>query len=533
MKLCSFPHSGAKRAAVCAALAAVLCCGCAVLPTASRNRTDTSQSNALYNSSRLEDGKLRSLYNYNNSYASTTILCGGKVLHQSAHDEIVTLLQDSVTGETDYWFCSWSDPDGRGGRRSALYDKTGSEVLTFDGERSATIQDGLLVLQEDPFVDGEYNYMLGFGTCQVIDLSTGTSLPVPEGADSCTVCDGLLVYNFYTRPAGLADDEWDSDAALHSWIIVQTRDGSIVNRIDSARVMTSDYESADAPNGWLSLRTAFSEDDPYQIYNPSTGEFLSGYVRSCGSGTACFSINDEQYELRDMTAAGAPVLGTFDALPCLYFPGYAVLFHDDNRGSYSLYDLAGGAVTPLYEANTSDSTVALYAKDGSLKVYDASTGALRSELEVGTVKDDQRINLYSCGDDYIWLEVDDDSFHTVSARVYGSEGLVTDLSGLTDTYSYLSYLTTDKAGKPLYYGRRDAVGSSNGSVYDVLDATGTVVLSNLSSCIGYYSNSVNALPDHVFEAGRGFYYGWMDTDGQWLYCQNIFDAIDSEDNIGY
>lgn len=362
MKLCSFPHSGAKRAAVCAALAAVLCCGCAVLPTASRNRTDASQSNSLYNSSRLEDGKLRSLYNYNNGYVSTTILCGGKVLHRSAHDEILTLLQDSVTGETDYWFCSWSDPDGRGGRRSALYDKTGSEVLTFDGERSATIQDGLLVLQEDPFVDGEYNYMLGFGTCQVIDLSTGASLPVPEEAYNCAVCGDLLVYSCYARPDGFADDEWDDNVSLHSWITVQTRDGNPVNRIDSVQILSPVY-SADAPSNWLELDKSFTVGDAYseQIYNPTTGELLSGYLRSCDNGTACFRTKDGQFELRDLTTAGAPVLGTFDSVPDLYFPGYVVLFDEDDWRSCTLCDLASGETTPLYEANTSGSTVALSA----------------------------------------------------------------------------------------------------------------------------------------------------------------------------
>ena len=69
------------------------------------------------------------------------------MLYQSARSETVNLLTDTVTGETNYWFRSWSDSTGRGGRRSALYDKDGNEVMAFDGEQSATIQNGLLVLQ--------------------------------------------------------------------------------------------------------------------------------------------------------------------------------------------------------------------------------------------------------------------------------------------------------------------------------------------------------------------------------------------------
>ena len=69
----------------------------------------------------------------------------------------------------------------------------------------------------------------------------------------------------------------------------------------------------------------------------------------------------------------------------------------------------------------------------------------------------------------------------------------------------------------------------------MLDADGKVVLHGLSSCTGYYSNSLNALPDHVFAAQRGFYVGWMDTSGNWLYCQSIFSsaAADDEPSYGY
>ena len=119
---------------------------------------------------------------------SCTVLCGGKVLYQSLRSENVSLLQDTVTGETDYWFRTWADPDARCGRRSGLFDKSGSEVMTFEGEQSATIQNGLLVLQEAQAVNGSYQngYDL-YGTSQVIDLATGESLPAPAGAYSLSL----------------------------------------------------------------------------------------------------------------------------------------------------------------------------------------------------------------------------------------------------------------------------------------------------------------------------------------------------------
>jgi len=68
---------------------------------------------------------------------------------------------------------------------------------------------------------------------------------------------------------------------------------------------------------------------------------------------------------------------------------------------------------------------------------------------------------------------------------------------------------------------------------DVLDENGNIVFYGLGSCYSYYDNSLNQLPEHVFVAKRGFYYGWMDTNGKWLYCQSIFSSINADDEMGY
>lgn len=130
--------------AVCAALALTLGCGCALLPPAtgvpgaasSAVSVPTDDSGKpLYDPAVLNDGRLRVLYCDSRSGSSTTILCGSTPLHQSARSENVSLVEDSATGTADYWLRSWSDPTGRGGRRTALYDKTGTEVMSFEGEQ--------------------------------------------------------------------------------------------------------------------------------------------------------------------------------------------------------------------------------------------------------------------------------------------------------------------------------------------------------------------------------------------------------------
>ena len=529
-------------AAVCISLSLTLGCGCAVLPPASGKPASTASvptdanGGPLYDASRLDDGKLRMLYGYDNTGNSATLLCGSKVLYQSSRSENLSLLQDTVTGETNYWFRNWSDPTGRGGRRSALYDKDGTEVMAFDGQQSAAMQNGLLVLQEsrmlgDSYLDGYDSY----GTCQVIDLSTGESLPVPDGAYGCIVCGDRLVYNCYARPADLADDAWDDDPSLNSWVVIQTKDGTQTDRADSAVAMSISY-AADCLTDWVEMDIHPSNSAPaaQTLYHPATGERLSGFRQVCGNGTASFETDDGRYALRDLTVEDRGIIGIFDDMPTSHFPGYVVTWRTSSDYGCDLHDLETGEVTPLYASSTTNNTIALYAENGSLKVYDTDTGALITDTVVEPVENQQSVTMDCEGDGYVWLELrDNDRYETTATRVYGSEGLVSDLTALQGKYSYINYLTTDPDGRPMFYGSRSAVGSAYGNVCDVLDENGNVVLYGLGSCYSYYSNSLNQLPDHVFVARRGFYYGWMDTDGKWLYCQSIFSTLNDDDEMGY
>ena len=72
------------------------CCSCSVLPPASGKPAAPASSvptdahgDPLYDSSRLDDGKLRILYGYDNSGGACTVLCGSKVLYQSFRSENV------------------------------------------------------------------------------------------------------------------------------------------------------------------------------------------------------------------------------------------------------------------------------------------------------------------------------------------------------------------------------------------------------------------------------------------------------------
>ena len=529
-------------AALCVTLSLALGCGCAVMPPASSEKPASSavsvptdaEGKPLYDAAPLDDGRLRILYGYDNSGDSRTVLCGSKVLYQSARSETVNLLTDTVTGETNYWFRSWSDSTGRGGRRSALYDKDGNEVMAFDGEQSATIQNGLLVLQESRMVGDSYDVDYdSYGTCSVIDLATGKNLPVPEGAYSCIVCGDMLVFTCYARPADLAENEWDDDSNLHSWVAIQQKDGTQTYGSASSTAYRISYAS-DALDDWVELDSYTADSTTQILHNPATGEGYIGFQQTCGSGTAAFLTANGTYQLRDMTTEDRGVIAEFDDLPSYYFPGYVVTWRINGDYGYDLHDLSTGEITPLYASSVTGSKIALYAQDGSLKVYDMDTGSLLYETSAGVVDDSQSLMMDCESDGCVWMELRDrDTYTTTAVRVYGPEGLVSDLSSLTDTYDYLGYLTTDKNGRPLYYGTRSVPGSIYATGCDVLDETGNVVMKSLGSCYSYYDHSLNALPDHVFVARRGFYYGWMDTDGNWLYCRSVFSTLNADDETGY
>lgn len=529
--------------AVCTALALTLGCGCALLPPATGVPGAASSAvsvptddngKPLYDPAVLNDSRLRVLYCDSRSGSSTTILCGSTPLHQSARSENVSLVEDSATGTADYWLRSWSDPTGRGGRRTALYDKTGTEVMSFEGEQSATLQNGLLVLQESRLIDGGYVPESGYGPCQVIDLATGAALPVPEGAYSCTVCGDKLVFSCYARPEGLDDYDWDTDYRQNSWVVVQEKDGTPVYRADAASAYRLFYDS-DTLSDWVVLDVTTGEETTDRIlYNVLTGEQCTGFLQVYPGGLASFSTSDGRYELRDMTTEDRGLIAAFDEQPSQYFPGYVVTWHSGEDHGYELYDLETGTKTPLYDVNATDNTVAVYALDGSLRVYSTDNGKLLTDTTVEPVEHQQRVRMSNYGSGYVWLKLqDNDRYETTATRLYGPQGLVSDLTALQGKYSYVNYLTTDPDGRPMFYGSRSAVGSAYGNVCDVLDADGKVVLQGLASCAGYYSNSLNALPDHVFAAQRGFYVGWMDTSGNWLYCQSIFSSATADDEPSY
>lgn len=526
------------RTAACLTLAVALLTGCSLLPAASPRKDPIPVEQPSDASAALDDGKLRILYDSNGS----TVLCGGKVLHEGRADESISLVYDPQETDIPYYWVAWSDNTSPSGRRSALYDKTGAEVQAFDRDYNVSLCGTLLVLNRAENMELSSDLDIQSGDCRVLDLATGQEFPVPDNAYQCAVTGDLLAFTCYDRPDSLSGDEYDPELYQHTRMVLQDKAGNVLR--EEARCTAWNFASGDSSisNDWLMLD--FYEDEPYYesmdavLYNTSTGEELRGMDQACGNGTASFRTDDGQYQLIDLASTEqSQVLATFDNSVSYYVPGAVLTWNsrDVSRNfRYQFHDLATGEVKDVFNIDTSDTQLAVYTADGMLRVYDRATGAIRTDLTVEPLEDQDTAQVWTVGDDYVLLMLypAGDSMPPV-IRIYNAQGLVRELDNSTtsvDGYSYFSPLTTVDGHAYFRYGYS---APNNTTLYDVLDENGNTMIKGLATCYSYYATGANSLPAGAFVARKGFYYGWMAPDGHWLYCRSIFSSSTDEGGLGY
>lgn len=491
----------------------------------------------------LDDGKLRILYS-NGSNGGNTVLCGNTVLYQAASSETVYLVPDTLTGTARYYMRQWSEPGAPTGRVCALYDRDGKEVLTFDRAYDAALTGTLLVLTTPE----EFAYSPALhhaaGDCRVLDLATGEELTVPENAYGCRIAGETLAFNLCNAPAQALDENtWGDDLTRYYALQIQDRDGNRIRQepLCAAVSLSYSYNEISSPADWLEL-DYYSEDedmviDHISLYNPTTGEELTGYQQYTGAGTVSL-YNDGRYQLVDLVSTEqSAVLCEYDQPIRYYVPGAAVTEPDastpEMAGRYLFHDLLTGEEKDLYDANTDDATLAIYAVDGTVRVFDLQTGVLLTDTTIDPVENQVRTHIYPEGNGWAWVQQDDnDNYDATAIHICGPDGIhkTLDPAKLNETYNYYSPLLSTGDGI-YFYGCYNGPGSS--WLYDVLDSDGDVVVSGLRTCAGYYANSVNGLPEGVFAAVKGFESGWMDLTGQWLYAESIFASSNDEMDNGF
>lgn len=486
----------------------------------------------------LDDGKLRILYS-NGSNGGNTVLCGNTVLYQAAGSETVYLVPDTLTGTVRYYLRQWSAPGTPTGRATALCDRSGKEILTFDRAYDAALTGTLLVLTTPE----EFAYSPALhhaaGDCRVLDLATGEELTVPENAYGCRIVGETLAFNLCNAPAQALDENtWGDDLTRYYALQIQDRDGNRIRQepLCAAVSLSYSYNEISSPADWLEL-DYYSEDedmviDHISLYSTATGEELTGFQQYTGAGTVSL-YNSGRYQLVDLASTEqSAVLCEFDEPVRYYLPGAAIT-EPEASGRYRFHDLLTGEEKELYDVGTDDATLAIYALDGTVRVFDLQTGVLLTDTTIDPVDHQVRAHIYPEGNGWAWVEQDDnDNYDAAAIHICGPDGIhkTLDPAKLDKTYNYYSPLLSTEDGI-YFYGCYNGPGSS--WLYDVLDSDGDVVVSGLRTCAGYYANSINGLPEGVFAAIKGFESGWMDLTGQWLYAESIFASSNDEMDNGF
>ena len=486
----------------------------------------------------LDDGKLRILYS-NGSNGGNTVLCGNTVLYQAASSETVYLVPDTLTGTVRYYLRQWSAPGTPTGRATALCDRSGKEILTFDRAYDAALTGSLLVLTAPEQMAYAPCNNHAAGDCRVIDLATGEELAVPENAYGCSIAGSYLAFEVCNVPADyVQENEWGDDLPLYCAVQVQDRQGEVVYQAELSALSNFYASSSDssAPTDWLVV-SHYNEDgtmDADSLYNPTTGEELTGYQQYTGAGTVSL-YNNGRYQLVDLVSTEqSAVLCEYDQPIRYYAPGVAITepdaFTPEMAGRYLFHDLLTGEEKDLYDANTDDATLAIYAVDGTVRVFDRQTGVLLTDTAIDPVENQVRAHVYA-ENGWVWVAQDDnDNYVNTAIQICGPDGTHKTLDRLTLEETYTHYYPLFSTADGLYfYGCCNGPGSS--WLYDILDSDGNVVVGGLRSCSTYYADSANGLPEGVFAASKGFSYGWMDFSGRWLYAESIFaSTADEMDN---
>ena len=518
------------RTAACLVLAGALLTGCSLLPAASpRKDTTAEQPQPSDASAALDDGKLRMLY----GSQGAAVLCGSTLLHEARSDETLALLPDTLTGEATYYWRSWADNTLPSGRRSALYDSTGAEVLAFEEEYNATLTGNYLILTTLPYLEFGADHPMQPEDCRVIDLTTKQDIPAPQNAQQCAVAGDLFAFTCYDYPDDLAEGEYDPDPYLNTRLVLQDKDGNVLREEDRCRAtgFSAADHNADSTD-WIMLDFCtdgyFSQNST--LYNMVTGEELEGFDQLCGNGTASFKNEDGSYRLVDLASTEqSQTLCEFDRSISYYVPGVAICWQAGRDFRYQFHDLTSGEVKSVYNVDASDTQLAVYTTDDVLRVYDRTTGALLTDLTVEPVENQDSAQVWAVGEDYVLLMLYPAGGHTPpTIRLYNAKGLVRqiDVSASTpDGYVYFAPLTIADGHAYFRYGYE---GPNNTTLYDVLDESGNAVVKGLSTCYSYYPTGLNALPGGAFVARKGFYFGWMLPSGEWLYRRSIFSTPTDE-----
>ena len=140
-----------------------------------------------------------------------------------------------------------------------------------------------------------------------------------------------------------------------------------------------------------------------------------------------------------MNSGEAVELGRFDWCVMDYTPGCVTLLgSDDPDNPYTLIDLASGEKTAVQRSDTDyhSGNVAVLTANNVLKIYDGTTGALLTDVEVTPVEEGHYVSLTALPDGYALLQYNSENYDTVAIQTYSGDGLLWSSAGEAQQYTY-------------------------------------------------------------------------------------------------
>ena len=176
------------------------------------------------------------------------------------------------------------DPTGRGGRRTALCDKTGT-IMSFEASRAPLCKTACWCCRRAALIDGDASRVRLWHPVRSSTLPPAQRCRYRKVSIANTLCGDKLVFSCYARP------EWTGRLRLGyrltsrtARVVVQEKDGTTVYRAEAAsayRLFSRQRHLSD----WVELDVATGEKTTDQIlYNTQTGEQYTGILQVCPGG---------------------------------------------------------------------------------------------------------------------------------------------------------------------------------------------------------------------------------------------------------
>jgi hypothetical protein len=487
------------RCIACAVLCAFLLAGCSVPSgkTASSAQPGGAAEPEMGVGTALDDGALRVLAGGGNSMA--TVFCGAHVLYTAPIHGTAYVLTDGNAQDASYYVAS--APEGSDQYIRRICDKTGKELYACGtDEYPLGLCNGWVLTGISRQTE-----MAGFSSCRLVELATGKTQDIPDGA-----------YQFFEVTPDLfcvSGSTWTDDGTQSTaFAYLYNANMEQVETISDASACIPYWTDGTFAPGWLELSPCSQDGSAAcRYYNPATQQTIENVAGTCGRNFVCLRTDD-----------GCPVMNidTGETLatcpyPCeLYLAasGNAIYYNqaDDSYRDYMIHSDGTEEALVNYGVQESDGTVAVLFED-RLEIYDAS-GALLWTKPVDALPENQSrfVSAVSGGRCMITIS-ESDTGNFLPVVLYGADGSILESASYSNVYQAYEqdYLIAQRDSAP------------GATLIDILDLDGKPLITGLKDICGTQVN-------HVLPASKGFEEGWMDFSGNWLWKRSIWQTASDD-----